>query len=204
MNITAKNIPLTKEEFAAVLFAASYAKNNNGDTLEAYVKRAMYNIASKYRYVKLLPSLTEGHNLAVTPDIVDVMSCVKFEEPKKTRDFTALAQAMIDLFPVGKKPGTSYLWRGNLPMITQRLTQLWEKSGSDFTDEEAIEATKAYIADHANDQSYMRVLKFFIFKNQSNGFGNEFDSDLLSWIDNIRNGGTTQQQITKEEQELFY
>ena len=204
MDITARNLPVNKEEFAAIMLAASYVKHNKDETIEAYTKRILMEVANNKRYIKLLAQSATESKVEMTPDALDVFSCIKFEEPKQTRDFTDLAQKMMDLFPIGKKPGTSYLWRGNLPMITLRLKQLWERAKADFTDEEALEATKAYVADHANDQSYMRVLKFFIFKNQSNGFGNEFDSDLLSWIDNIRNGGTTQQQITKEEQELFY
>jgi hypothetical protein len=50
----------------------------------------------------------------------------------------------------------------------------------------------------------MRILKYFIFKNQSGGFGNELDSDLLTWIENVRNGGTEEQQQALTEDELFY
>lgn len=205
MNITGKNIPVNKEEFAAVLFATAYYKCCNPDeTIEEYTHRIMGQLAKKYRYVQLLPETMTTMKLRVTPDAEDVLSCLRYDEPKKTRDFTDLAQKMMDMFPVGKKPGTSYLWRGNLPMITQRLKQLWEKSGTDFTDEEALSATEAYINSYGKDVSYMRILKYFIFKNSVGGYGNELDSDLLSWIDNLRNGGTEEQQIQESEQELFY
>ena len=204
MNIIGENIPLNMEEFAAVLFAANYQKHNKDETIQAYVMRVMGKIAAKYRYVKILPKNMTECKLEITPDAVDVLSCLKVDEPKKERDFTELAQKMMDLFPLGKKPGTSYVWRGNLPMITRRLNQLWEKSGATFTDEEAIAATEAYIKDHERDQSYMRILKYFIFKNQSGGFGNELDSDLLTWIENVRNGGTEEQQQALTEDELFY
>lgn len=204
MNLTGENIPLDLEEFAATLFAAMYAKHNKDETFQAYSMRVMGKIAAKYRYVKILPQTMTECKIEITPDAVDVLSCLKVDEPKKERDFTELAQKMMDLFPLGKKPGTSYVWRGNLPMITRRLNQLWEKSGASFTDEEAIAATEAYIKDHQRDQSYMRILKYFIFKNQAGGFGNELDSDLLTWIENVRNGGTEEQQQALTEEELFY
>ena len=204
MNIIGENIPLNMEEFAAVLFAANYQKHNKDETIQAYVMRVMGKLSAKYRYVKILPQTMTECKIEITPDAVDVLSCLKIDEPKKERDFTELAQKMMDLFPLGKKPGTSYVWRGNLPMITRRLNQLWEKSGATFTDEEALAATEAYIKDHARDQSYMRILKYFIFKNQAGGFGNELDSDLLTWIENVRNGGTEEQQQSLTEEELFY
>jgi hypothetical protein len=203
MNITGENIPLNMEEFAAVLFAHEYAKHNKEETIQSYTKRVLSDIANRYRYVKILPQTMTEYNVAVTPDAMDVLSCLKVDEPKQTRDFTLLAQKMIELFPIGKKPGTSYLWRGNLQMITRRLNQLYEKSGAKFTDEEALAATEAYVKEN-NGNPYMRILKYFIFKNQVGGYGNELDSDLLSWIENIRNGGTEQQQQTLTEEELFY
>lgn len=190
------------EEFAAVLFAANYSKHNKDETFQSYASRVFSEIANKYRYVKILPQTMTEYKVAVTPDALDALSCIKVDEPKQNRDFTELAQKMIDLFPVGKKPGTSYLWRGNLQMITRRLNQLYEKSGAKFTDEEALSATEAYVNENKNNP-YMRILKYFIFKNQVGGYGNELDSDLLSWIENIRNGGTEGQQALTEE-ELFY
>lgn len=203
MNIQGKNIPCNKEELATILFAQAYAENNTGETIEAYTQRAVCAVARKYRYLRMLPD-AHGNVVQVTPDAADILSCIKYEEPKRKRDFSELAQKMMDLFPIGKKPGTSYLWRGNLQMISQRLAQLYEKSGADFTDDEALAATEAYVKDHAKDQSYMRILKYFIFKNQAGGYGNEIDSDLLSWIENIRSGGTEPQQNTLTEDELFY
>lgn len=203
MNITGENIPLNMEEFAAVLFAANYAKHNKDETFQAYSKRILSNLATKYRYVKILPQTMTEYKVSVTPDAVDVLSCLKVDEPKQNREFTTLAQKMIDLFPAGKKPGTSYLWRGNLQMITRRLNQLYEKSGAKFTDDEALAATEAYVKENKNNP-YMRILKYFIFKNQVGGYGNELDSDLLSWIENIRNGGTEGQQHALTEDELFY
>ena len=203
MNIIGENIPLEMEEFAAVLFAVNYAKHNKDETIESYSHRIMKQVADKYRYLRMCPVTLKESRVELTPDVSDVMSCLKVNTPKQTRDFTELAQKMMELFPIGKKPGTSYLWRGNLQMITRRLNQLYEKSGASFTDDEALAATEAYVKDHKNDP-YMRILKYFIFKNQVGGYGNELDSDLLSWIENIRNGGTEEQQIQQAEEELFY
>lgn len=99
-----------------------------------------------------------------------------------------LAKALMELYPKGKKPGTNTYWRGNLKDTKLRLKKFYKLYGNKYTDTQIIEATKKYIEDHI-DLSYMRVLKYFIWKDvhkvDSEGVGYiEEISDLASYIEN--------------------
>lgn len=99
-----------------------------------------------------------------------------------------LAKALMELYPKGKKPGTNTYWRGNLKDTKLRLKKFYKLYGNKYTDTQIIEATKKYIEDHI-DLSYMRVLKYFIWKDvhkvDSEGMGYiEETSDLASYIEN--------------------
>lgn len=99
-----------------------------------------------------------------------------------------LAKALMELYPKGKKPGTNTYWRGNLKDTKLRLKKFYKLYGNKYTDTQILKATKKYIEDHI-DLSYMRVLKYFIWKDvhkvDSEGVGYiEETSDLASYIEN--------------------
>ncbi|MCF0131132.1 MAG: hypothetical protein HUJ71_05365, partial [Pseudobutyrivibrio sp.] len=81
--------------------------------------------------------------------------------------------------PDGKKPGTNYLWRDSKAVITKRLKTLVKRYGVEFTNEEAIEATKKYIASFNGNYQYMQLLKYFIYRLIP-----DESSQLLSYIEN--------------------
>ena len=72
-------------------------------------------------------------------------------------------------------------------------------SEENFTDEQAINATRKYVNSFNGDYQYMQLLKYFICK-RTTGFGNatEDNSQLLSYIenegqeDNINNDWTSE------------
>lgn len=101
----------------------------------------------------------------------------------KTR-FEALAPKLMEIFPLGNKPGTSLKWRGNIASITERLLKVY--SLTEFTDEEAIAATKSYVDSFNGDYTAMRVLMYFICKNVIKGGEIEKTRDFLSYIEDIR------------------
>lgn len=98
-------------------------------------------------------------------------------------DFTALATTLQNLYPQGIKPGTSYKWRGETSVIAQKLKTLVAVHDFTFTEEEAIAATKGYLSSFPDDQTNMRLLKYFILKTDSNG---NVDSPFMSGIEYIR------------------
>lgn len=102
----------------------------------------------------------------------------------KTR-FEALAPKLMEIFPLGNKPGTSLKWRGNITSIAERLIKVY--SLSEFTDEEAIAATKNYVSSFNGNFDTMRVLMYFICKNVIKGGEVEKTRDFLSYVEDVRN-----------------
>lgn len=101
----------------------------------------------------------------------------------------SLAAKMMELFPSGKKQGTSQYYRGNRKDITLRLKKFFKLYGNGFTDKQILEATDKYVKAFNGNYSYMRVLKYFIWKDEkkldSEGIGYISEvSDLASYIEN--------------------
>ena len=103
----------------------------------------------------------------------------------KQDDFESLANQLREIFPKGNKAGTNYNWRGSTAEIARKLKNLVVKYGCKFTDEEAIEATKAYVASFNGDYKYMKLLKYFLLKTPRNNNGDvEIESDFMAYLEN--------------------
>ena len=100
----------------------------------------------------------------------------------------SIAPKLIELFPKGRKPGTNLYWRGNRMEIATKLKKFLDIYGEDYSDEDIIQATKNYVDSFSMDYSFMRVLKYFIWKNvlnESNGSRVvEEISDLATCLEN--------------------
>lgn len=100
-----------------------------------------------------------------------------------------LAKQLMAVFPEGKKTGTTMYWRGNVKEIKLKLKKFFKKYSDQYTDEQIIQATKAYVSSFNGNYSYMRVLKYFIWKDErkidseGKGFTEEV-SDLATIIEN--------------------
>ena len=77
-----------------------------------------------------------------------------------------LASKLMDLKKKKKKAGTTSYWRGNKKEIREKLQKFYKLYGNKFTDEQIIEATRKYVASFNGNYSYMRVLKYFIIKDE--------------------------------------
>ena len=104
---------------------------------------------------------------------------------------TQLAEKLREIFPAGKKPGYAYTWRDSVSCITDRLKKFFMKYG-EYSDEQVIEATKAYVTSFNGNYQYMQLLKYFIWKNKVTGeevvrgrvIGEvERQSQLAAWIE---------------------
>lgn len=103
----------------------------------------------------------------------------------KQDDFKALAEKLKEIFPEGRKAGTTYSWRGSTAEVARKLKNLVVKYGCRFTHEEAIEATKAYVASFNGDYKYMKLLKYFLLKTPRNNNGDvEIESDFMAYLEN--------------------
>lgn len=98
--------------------------------------------------------------------------------------FIILAEKLIQLYPKGKKPGTAYMWRDSKVVIAKRLKSLCDRTKANFTDEQAVNATKRYIESFNGNYTYMQLLKYFISKRAVIDGSIEEVSQLLSYIEN--------------------
>ena len=99
--------------------------------------------------------------------------------------YRALADKMREVYPKGLKPGTNYQWRDSTAIIADRLMKLVAKYNIEFTDEEAVSATKRYIASFNGNYRYMQILKYFISKQKPvEGAPAEQNSQFLSFLQN--------------------
>lgn len=123
-------------------------------------------------------------------------------EPDENKQLLLLAKKLKELFPKGKKTDSIY-WSESVYNIANRLKTFLSKYRI-FLQEYEIkynksiydlieEATIKYVDSFNNDKTYMKVLKYFIFKNTLEKFDMDEPasiintSELLTIIDNLDN-----------------
>ena len=116
----------------------------------------------------------------------DIATILVDSEKAETKfEFEELANKLREIFPKGKKPGTTYMWRDTTAVIAKKLKILVTKYNCKFTEEQAIKATQAYVNSFGGNYKYMQLLKYFILKTPTNASGDvELRSDFMSYIDN--------------------
>lgn len=157
------------------------------------------NIETLLKQMKEKQILIEEHtilgtNLLVTQRWSDLSDRALLSADKSVPDnkrLENLAKSLMEVFPAGKKEGTSQYWKGNLRDNTLRLAKFFKLYGDKYTDEQMIEAAKNYVSSHNGKYQYMRVLKYFIWKDvrkvNSEGEGYiEEVSDLAAFIENAK------------------
>ena len=157
------------------------------------------NIETLLKQMKEKQILVEEHtllgtNLLVTQRWSDLSDKALLSADRSVPDnkrLENLAKSLMEVFPAGKKEGTSQYWKGNLRDNTLRLAKFFKLYGDKYTDEQMIEAAKNYVSSHNGKYQYMRVLKYFIWKDtrkvNSEGEGYiEEVSDLAAFIENAK------------------
>ena len=113
-----------------------------------------------------------------------IMDSDKEQEPQDR--LIQLATKLKETFPKGKKDGTNYYWADGVALIVRRLKLFFKKYGNTYTDEQIIQATSKYVEGFNGNYTYMRLLKYFIFKEKVGAAGEvEGDSELISYIENF-------------------
>jgi hypothetical protein len=132
-----------------------------------------------------------GKSIFVTQRWDDVCSNILLDAEKsipKEDSIDTLAQELMEVFPKGKKEGTNTYWRGNLKDTKLRLKKFFKLYGTKYTNEQIVNAAKKYVESFNGNYAYMRVLKYFIWKNVKKqgdeGMYIEETSDLASYIEN--------------------
>lgn len=100
-----------------------------------------------------------------------------------------LVDTLMSIFPSGKKEGTSLYWKGNRKDNKERLQKFFKLYGNKYSDEQIIHAAKKYVESFNGQYTYMRALKYFIWKGEKKMGSDgrkyiEEVSDLASYIEN--------------------
>lgn len=115
-----------------------------------------------------------------------------------------LATRLKEIFPKGKKDGTNYYWADGVALIVRRLELFFKKYDASlndifneeahimtvkdynkFIDDRIVQAATKYVQGFNGNYQYMRLLKYFIFKEKVGAAGEvEGDSELISYIEN--------------------
>lgn len=103
-------------------------------------------------------------------------------------NFEELATELMNCYPQGNKPGTTYKWRGTIDIIAQKLRTLVAVYDFYFTQEEAIQATINYISSFEPPYQDMLLLRSFLLtvKKSSVDDISEIDSLFMTYIENNR------------------
>lgn len=112
------------------------------------------------------------------------------QNPKKNEErLEALAKSLMEAFPQGRKQNTNTYWRGNIKDTKLRLKKFFKLYGDKYTDEQIVQAAKRYVESFNGDYRFMRVLKYFIWKDdrkinsEGDGYIEEV-SDLATLLEN--------------------
>ena len=112
-----------------------------------------------------------------------IMDSDKEQEPQDR--LIQLATRLKEIFPKGKKDGTNYYWTEGVALIVRRLKLFFRKYGNKFTDEQIVQAAEKYVQGFNGNYQYMRLLKYFIFKEEVGANGEvEGGSELINYIEN--------------------
>lgn len=165
---------LTLQEFLFLLFNIK-----EGDTEECITSLINKGWAARNLYDQTKIVISNNRKDDVATILVDS------EKVDTKLEFEDLADKLREIFPKGKKPGTTYMWRDTTAVIAKKLKILVTKYNCKFTEEQAIKATQAYVSSFNGNYKYMQLLKYFILKTPTNASGDvELRSDFMSYIDN--------------------
>ena len=191
MNVTINSSVLQKYNLSIKEFLVLYLcflETDIEKTINSLVEK---RIADKNLYNNIDLILSDNTKELIATILVESDKAVVNNQEK----FNQLAEKMRELYPAGKKPGTTYYWKDSVPIIARKLETLVSKFNVNFTEEEVLNATKRYIDSFDGDYRYMQLLKYFILKtDKTTGevrsellafLANEDDEDSADWTTNL-------------------
>lgn len=133
--------------------------------------------------------LFSNGRIVVSDKVKDLISTISIDSDKnvidKDSEFTELATELREIYPAGRKDGTTYMWRGTTAEVAKKLKTLVVKYGFTINKEDVIKATKEYVSSFNGNYKYMQLLKYFILKSVRDADGNvDVKSELMSIIEN--------------------
>ena len=133
--------------------------------------------------------LFSNGRIVVSDKVKDLVSTISIDSDKnvidKDSEFTELATELREIYPAGRKDGTTYMWRVTTAEVAKKLKTLVVKYGFTINKEDVIKATKEYVSSFNGNYKYMQLLKYFILKSVRDADGNvDIKSELMSLIEN--------------------
>lgn len=133
--------------------------------------------------------LFSSGKLVISNKVKDLISTISIDSDKnvidKDSEFTELATELREIYPTGRKDGTTYMWRGTTAEVAKKLKTLVVKYGYTINREDVLKATKEYVNSFNGNYRYMQLLKYFILKSVKDADGNvDIKSELMSLIEN--------------------
>lgn len=181
MRLTIDQTVLDKHDLTISEFMVLYLNVNSVD-----IKSCMNSLVAKGLADKNL--FSEG-SIVVSDKVKELVSTIAIDSDKsvidKDAEFIELANELRELYPAGRKEGTTYMWRGTTAEIAKKLKTLVVKYKYSFTREQVIKATKEYISSFNGNYKKMRLLKYFILKSERDADDNvNVISELMTLIEN--------------------
>ena len=119
----------------------------------------------------------------------NILTSIILDSDKKvgSADFVSRVDNLVPqlqaIYPEGKNFNNQY-WRGNKTDIKRKLQTFFKKYGDDYTDEQILTATKAYVGGFNGDYKFMRLLQYFIWKEEVKDGTKVPISELANYIEN--------------------
>lgn len=181
MRLTVDQSILDKHGLTIEEFMILYLSINSID-----IKKCTESIIAKGLADK---NLFSKGSIVVSDKIKDLISTIAIDSDKsvidKDSEFIELANELRELYPAGRKEGTTYMWRGTTAEIAKKLKTLVVKYKYSFTREQVLKATKDYINSFNGNYKKMRLLKYFILKSEKDADDNiNVISELMTLIEN--------------------
>lgn len=108
------------------------------------------------------------HGYVVTQTWDDICSSILLASDKaipEDSELEPLAFEMMKTFPALKMPGTPYYYKCNRKEVILKLKKFIKKYGK-YKPEDILAATKRYVDSFNGDYRYMKLLKYFIMKDE--------------------------------------
>lgn len=117
-------------------------------------------------------------------EIIDSVVLDSDKSEKSDAELLILAGRLKEVFPAGKKDGTSNYWAEGKALIAKRLKAFFKKYGADYSDDQIVTAAEKYVEGFNGNYQFMRTLKYFIFKDMEVAGEREYTSELLNYLEN--------------------
>lgn len=181
MRLTIDQTVLEKHDLTVSEFMVLYLSVNSVN-----IKSCMDSLVAKGLADK---NLFSEDSIVVSDKVKDLVSTIAINSDKsvidKDAEFIELANELRELYPAGRKEGTTYMWRGTTAEIAKKLKTLVVKYKYSFTREQVLKATKEYISSFNGNYKKMRLLKYFILKSERDADDNvNVISELMTLIEN--------------------